>query len=312
MAYHSLTRNFDYFFKRLNPSPSFETKASAQYATVKGLIEDRTGPARELAPMCFLQGSYRHETATYTINDVDIVVLCELWNPVSGGGSGRSWDRDAIFDTIAAPLRNAFFYRGKVRYHGQSMCIKLEVEPKIEILPVVYKAGNSDPNKEPFRLYRPEHSRWEDGYARYHRAHLSRKNSLSRTGNSFIPAIKVFKHLRTRYALHSVSFHIECLLFSLPDYLFAGGPADYIPSLLSHIAATSASSWYAKELLTPCGERDVFTPSEWTRPEWERFHQAATRWAATARAASQALDMATAISRWQDLLGSDFFPRYAA
>jgi hypothetical protein len=312
LAYHALTRHFNYFFGRLNPSPTFESKAAAQYAAVKGLIEDRYGLARELSPTCFLQGSYRHETATYTINDVDIVALCQLWQPGSVQGSGRSWNRDAIFDTIAAPLKNDYRYRGKVRYRRQSMCIKLDVEPLIEVLPVVYKAGNTDSNKEPFRLYRPENSQWEDGYARYHRAYLSRKNAPGRTGGNFIPAIKVFKHLRTRYSLHSVSFHIECLLFSFPDQLFTGGPADYMPALLSHIAATPAASWYARYLFTPCGERDIFTASEWQRVEWDRFHRAATRWAAEAQAASQAVDMDSAIRRWQALLGSDFFPRYAA
>jgi hypothetical protein len=308
LAYYALTKHFNYFFRRLNPSPSFEAKASAQYAAAKGLVEDRSGLARELAPVCFLQGSYRHETATYTINDVDIVVLCALWQPGSGGG-GSSWDRDTIFDTIAAPLKNDYRYRGKVRYRGQSMCIKLEVEPRLEILPVVYKAGNHDSDKEPFRLYRPESGQWEDGYARYHRAYLSEKNRG--TGN-FIPAIKVFKHLRSRYSLRSVSFHIECLLYSFPDRLFVGGPADYIPALLSHLVSSSASSWYAQYLPTPCGERDIFTASEWSRVEWGRFHQAATRWAIDARAASQAADRDTAISRWQALLGSDFFPGYAA
>jgi hypothetical protein len=87
VAEHALTRNFDHFFGKLNPRPTFEQSASAHYAAVKDLIEDRRGLASELSPICFLQGSYRNETATYTINDVDIVALCELWQPGSGGGS---------------------------------------------------------------------------------------------------------------------------------------------------------------------------------------------------------------------------------
>jgi hypothetical protein len=70
---------------------------------------------------------------------------------------GSSWDRSAIFDTVSAPFRNDWRYSDKVRYNSQSMCIKLDVEPRIEILPVVYKSGNYDPDKEPFRLY---YGRW--------------------------------------------------------------------------------------------------------------------------------------------------------
>lgn len=86
MAVDSLSRNFDSFFARLNPSPTFVTQASSEYNTVKGLIEDRQGPAAVLSPICFLQGSYGQQTAIYTINDVDIVALCQLWQRSSSGG----------------------------------------------------------------------------------------------------------------------------------------------------------------------------------------------------------------------------------
>ena len=310
MAEHALTRNFDHFFGKLNPRPTFEQRASAHYAAIKDLIEDRRGLASELSPICFLRGSYRNETATYTINDVDIVALCELWQP--GSGSGSPWDRNAIFDTVAAPLRNYWRYSDKVRYNSQSMCIKLDVEPRIEILPVVYKAGNQDPDKEPFRLYRPEKSQWENGYARYHRGWLSRKNGQSKTGNNFIPAIKVFKHLRTNYSLDAVSFYLECLLFSLPDDLFLGGPADYIPALLGHISSNSASTWYGRVLNTPCGDRDIFVEREWSKSSWVGFHETCGLWAKCARLASQARDKDEAIQLWQLLLGEDFFPRQVA
>ena len=101
MAAHALSDHFAYFFSRLNPSPTFEAQASSQYTTIKALIEDANGAARELSPQCFLQGSYRQATAIHTINDVDIVVLCQLWQPPSGGaGAGRGWSRDDIFNNI--------------------------------------------------------------------------------------------------------------------------------------------------------------------------------------------------------------------
>lgn len=267
---------------------------------------------RVLSPRCFLQGSYRNETATYTINDVDIVVLCELWYPGTGSVGGESWSRDRIFDVVAAPLLSDWRYRDKVRYDAQSMCIKLDIEPRAEILPVVYQAGNYDSSKEPFVLYRPENRRWEDGYARYHKAFLSHKNRATATANNFVPAIKVFKHLRTRYSIPAVSFHLECLLYSLPDNLFLGGPADYIPNVLTEIVANPASSWYGRYLWTPCGDRDIFTAAEWGRADWEAFHRAAEEWSLWANIARYATDESVAIDYWRRLLGSDFFPRYGS
>jgi hypothetical protein len=309
MAHHALAKNFTYFFKRLNPSPTFERIAAGEHRSITTLIEDPNGLASGLSPKCFLQGSYKQDTAIYTINDVDIVTLCELWYPGSGSAESRSWSRDEIFDTIAQPLLNDGRYKDKVHYHSESMCIKVDLSIKIEILPVVYKTGNNDPQKEPFCLYRPQKKRWEDGYARYHQAQLSLKNRGNKTSGNFIPVIKVLKHLRSRFSLDVVSFHIECFLFSLPDSLFKGSPADYIPTILSHIASTSASAWYNKEIKTPCGEREIFVESEWKWPSWEEFHKAAVIWADCAKGASEALDRDAAIKFWQLLLGEDFFPK---
>src|SRR5207249_704185 len=104
---------------------------------------------------------------------------------------------------------------------------------------------------------------------------------------NFIPAIKVFKHLRSQVGVDAVSFHIECLLYSLPDTLFLGGPADYLPTLFEHIAATPANVWYASVCRTPCGDRDIFTGSEWGLASWTQFHEIIKVAARAARLASQ-------------------------
>ncbi|HEX8459217.1 MAG TPA: hypothetical protein VF656_18130 [Pyrinomonadaceae bacterium] len=308
MAYYNLPDNFNSFFKKLNPSPSFEHIASQEYASVKSLIEDRYGPAATLAPKCFLQGSYRQQTAIHTINDVDIVALCELWQPGSGAAGTRSWGRDEIFDTIAAAIARNQNYRGKIRYNSQSTCIKVDLSIKLEILPVVYKAGNNDPQKEPFRLHRPERQQWEDGYARYHQGWLSWKNDDSNTKGNFIPAIKVLKHIRSIHNVDAVSFHIECLLYSFPNEVFIGPPADYITKMLNFIASTPASTWYSKVVNTPCGERDIFTAPEWTSASWNAFHEFIGKCAALSSAANISQDKSETIRYWQAILGSNYFP----
>ncbi len=188
MAIQSLSRNFQSFFSSLNPGPSFEQKASSEHNTIRGLIEDKNGPAAVLEPVTFLQGSYRQDTAIYNINDVDIVTLCRLWHP-PGGIGGKGYGRDEIFRIIAAPLVADKRYRDKVRYGKQSMCIKVDLGIKVEILPVVFKAGTFDPQQEPFVLHRPETDRWEDGFARYHQREITNKNGFLRTHGNFVPMI---------------------------------------------------------------------------------------------------------------------------
>jgi len=307
MAYWTLADHFAYFFNRLNPSATFEETAAREYSSIKGLIEKQDSPAAVLSPRCFLQGSYKQDTAIYTINDVDVVALCRLWQP--GSGAVRSWNRDEIFRTLAAPLLGDRRYRDKVRYGPTSMCIKVDLGIKVEILPAVYKAGNSDFNVEPFRIYRPEKADWDDGYARYHQRFLTDKNGARRTEGNFIPAIKVLKHLRSRFSLDAVSFHLECLLYRLPDEAFRGAPADYIPTILGTIAADSADVWYGRVVKTPCGERDIFVSSEWTKESWQRFHASVVKWAPVAREASRLTDKNEAIRYWQWLLSDDLFPQ---
>jgi hypothetical protein len=308
MTYHALAANFSSFFQRLNPSPAFQERAASEHGTITGLIEDRTGLARSLSPICFLQGSYKQDTAIYTINDVDIVALCQLWQPGGAGLGVVSWSRDQIFATVAAPLLRDWRYASKVHYGPTSMCIKVDLGIKIEILPVVYASGNNDYQVEPFRLYRPETGQWEDGYARYHQGWLTWKNRSEKTGGNFIPCIKACKHLRSLYAVDAVSFHIECLLFSVPDVLFLGSPADYIPAVLGYIAASAANDWYGMVVRTPCGDRDIFTSSEWSLQSWNRFHAAVSIWSRAAELARDSSDRSFAIAAWKRLLGENCFP----
>jgi hypothetical protein len=308
MAVHALSNHFQAFFARLNPSPSFEQNASSQHSSIRQLIEDRNGAAAELAPITFLQGSYRQQTAINTINDIDIVVLCNLTYPGTPGLFTKAYDRDKIFRMISAPLLADCRYQSKVNYGPQSMCVKVDLGIKIEILPVVFKSGNSDAQREPFVLYRPEASRWEDGFARLHQSRLSAKNAADRTRGNFIPAIKAFKHLRSRFNLNAVSFHIECLLYSLPDHAFFGGPADYLTAILRTIATHSAAEWYQSQCITPCRDRDIFTSGEWTANDWWEFHDMMSKASAVAQRAITTSSQSKAIEAWQAILGPDFFP----
>ena len=308
MAAHALSDHFVGFLGRLNPNPSFERTAASEHAAVRRLIERPDGPAAELEPTCFLQGSYRQDTAIYTINDVDIVTLCKLWYPGSGGVASRSWSRDDIFAAVAAAIAADRRYAELVRYGPTSMVIHVDLDIEVEVLPVVFKSGTSDSRTEPFVLYRPERRRWEDGYAREHQRLLSLKNSWLLAGGNFKPMIKVLKHLRSHWSVDAVSFHIECLLYALQPALFIGGPADYIPRVLLAIASTSGDDWYRSGLTTPCGDRYLFEAEEWEYSRWLAFHAAAQAWLGLAADAQSESSRPAAISAWRRLLGDAYFP----
>lgn len=310
MAIYTLSNHFTAFFKNINPSLTYVGTAASEHSNVRRLLEDRLGPAGELEVVTFLQGSYRQDTAIHSINDIDIVALCSaLSQPGSGLSSARSWSRDDIFAALQAALLEDHRYRGKVRFGPNSLCLKLDLGIKVEILPSVMKAGTTDTDQEPFRIYRPEKVMWIDAYARYHQARLTDKNG--RSGN-FKPMIKVMKHLRDIYTYFvktdAVSFHIECLLYAIPNDAFSGSSADYIPHVLRILANFSPSQARDSNIKSPCGDKVLFSADEWSDAAYTRFHNWVQGWADKAEKARDAYDRDAAITTWQSLLG-DWFPR---
>ena len=317
MAVHTLSANFASFFGRLNPSATSEQRASSEYNSLKALLEGHPSLKGPLDPLCFLQGSYGGQTATHDISDIDIVFLCRNLsfppNPQISG-PGTAWSRDRIFGTIESAIRGDQRYASKlIPTKSTSMCIKLDLGIKVEILPVVRNGALAPGNNEPFYLWRPSAAQWEYGFAMRHREHLSYKNRAGTllgggTNANFIPMVKVIKHLRDLSGIDAVSFYIETLLHSLADHHFHGAPAEYIPAVLRAIAAITADQWYARRLDTPCGDRDIFTAIEWAPHSWITFHSAVSRWALAAGAAAIQTDRSKAISGWQHLFGQNYFP----
>jgi hypothetical protein len=232
---------------------------------------------------------------------------------------GYRWPRDRIFGAIESAIRGDGRYASKlVPAKPTSMCVKLDLGVKVEILPAVRNANVQAGESEPFYLWRPSSGRWELGYAGRHRECLSYKNRprnlLEGTGTdgNFIRMIKVVKHLRDMAGLDVVSFYIETLLYRIGDQCFLGSPAEYIPLVLRAIAAQTADQWYGQRVMTPCGDRDIFTPTEWTRDSWNIFHERVSTWAAMAEIAAANADRSVAITWWQYLLGANCFPAVAA
>ncbi len=118
----------------------------------------------------------------------------------------------------------------------------------------------------------------------------------------------MLKHIRSLFAIDAVSFHIECLLYSLPDQVFIGEPADYITKVLFAIAAKSADDWYQSRCMTPCGDRDIFMANEWRAADWLKFHEHLTKCATVAYRAANATAYNEAVNAWQAVLGKGIFP----
>jgi hypothetical protein len=309
---HQLTKNFQAFFRRLNPSPTYVGVAASAHRNISTLMEDREGPAGDLQINCFLQGSYRRNTAIYTINDVDIVALCSLaYKPTSNQRT-----RDQIFKMIADAISVDQNYKDKVCYQECSICLKVLLGGiKVEILPTLREKGQSYAY-EPFYMFRPDENLrsavgWRQAYARYHQELCSEKNAS--TNGLFIPLIKVLKHLRSSDSKlaneDAVSFHVECLLYAIRDQVYDGRIGRCIEAVLQSLAGFDSHQASISKLKSPCKDKSLFSPEEWELDSYSRFHDAACRWYAITKRANNEKDRDSAIDIWKTLLGENYFPR---
>lgn len=305
-----LTLNFNKFLKRLNPSPTNVRVASSAHSSIRSLIEDKNGSAGDLRIRSFIQGSYGRDTAIHSINDVDVVALCSL----SYTQTANQNTRNQIFDTIASSIATNSQYKDKIYYKNHSMCIKVKLKGvTVEILPAL-RAGKSF-DYEPFYIYRPKDETnsgyWDKTYARKHQELLTKKNS--KTEDSFIPMIKILKHIRLIdndfEALDAVSFHIECLLFAIKDSVYTDSTSECIENILASLAGFTPVKAKQSDLKTPCGDELIFSSNKWSDVAYQRFHTAILRWYEIAQEANRTNDADKAITEWQKLLGDTYFPR---
>jgi len=309
---HHLTKNFKHFNKRINPAPTYEKIASRTHRRITHLIEDKNGPAGDLNIKCILQGSYKRDTAIYTINDVDIVALCNL----SHKSTANQKTRNQIFNIIGKSILEDKTNKDKVKFRKRSICIKIELESiKIDILPALKYPGKSM-DFEPFYMFKPDEDEskngvWKQGFAREHQKMITNKNKS--TEGNFVPIIKLFKHLRsinsklTRY--DAVSYHIECLLYSLKDSIYSGSISQHIESVLHSLSGFTPEKAQKSNIKSPCGDIKLFNHDEWNLQSFSRFYHELKEWNRIVSDANKQDDRDSAIDKWKELLGNDYFPR---
>lgn len=312
MAIHKLSENFKWFFKRLNPSPSYVAQASSAQQEVRRLIEAKEGPAEHLKILTFIQGSYGRDTAIHTINDVDVVAVANL----ERSASANRRTRDQLFETIATSILENKRYCGKVQYGQSSMCVKvIQSNVKIEVLPALRRKGFQQ-DSEPFEVF-GQPSRVLEGTACWHsafaREHQERISSRNREANGMlVPMIKVVKHLRSQNmgndSSKAPSFLIECLMYALMPRVYSATVADCIERVLASIGGFDPLKAISSGMRTPCMDKEVFK-SEWATEDYRCFHQKVSEWHTQAAQANNAVDRDRSIALWKSLLGESYFPQ---
>ncbi len=236
--------------------PDNQLNTWAQPGTVKGAknthaaIRNALGRHRwpdDVRYVTYLQGSYRNNTHLRRQSDVDVVVeLTSL--PVRDGSllpdsqrrllqrdfpePGYGWRR--FRRDVRSAIAGVF---GDSRVREGKKTFKLAMEsPEIPVDVVVavryltyteYSGQRSYKRTEGLGLYLPTESRWAVNYP-----HLHRRNGVVKEKSTnwwFRRTIRMFKNARAQLVDEgrlgpdaARSYHIECLLYNVPNRLLAG------------------------------------------------------------------------------------------
>ena len=255
--------------------PGTVKAAKNTHAAVRNAL-GRHGWQRDVRYRTYLQGSYRNNTHLRRQSDVDVVV--ELTSiPIRDGSllphsQQRLLDRDfpkpeygwRRFRRDVLTAITAGFGESRVREGKKTLKLVME-SPDIPVDVVVavrylkytaYSGQRSYEKVEGLGLYLPTEGRWTVSYPHLHRRNGVAKEKL--TSSWFRRCIRMFKNARAQLVEQgrlapatARSYHIECLLYNVPDGLLRGSP---------QLAYSSALYWLRDNDLTQLSCQNKLVP----------------------------------------------------
>ena len=284
------------------PGDPTDTASADAYARVRIAILDNW-PLNRPKPKIYLQGSYANDTNTRGDSDVDVVVEFEgtLNHDLSSLSEAervlwrQSYPTIATYlsqhvrqDTLAA-LQQTF---GAMNVLPGNKALKVTLSGTTRMTADVvaavehreYHSFQSLPGNI------SEGIQFDDlvgnsivNYPLLHIANGQAKNNSSRTGGNYKPTVRLFKNYRTYLvergliaATVAPSYFVECLLYNLPDHLFAGSFDAIAMAILTNLNSNTRQGF-----VTQSGRVYLHGPggTQWPTANADAFIRAAvTAW----------------------------------
>lgn len=279
-------------------NPGALTTSAAAYASIRNALLKSTSPVANLGLDIFLQGSYANSTNIYGDSDIDVVVLYStaFYEDISGLTAAEQQIHASAFvtatynwhnlrDDVLRALR-AHYGNGAVNLGKKSIKVTTASGRKpSDVVPALqFRRYATFPNA------RDAMAHWGIqffdssnnsivNYPKYHKERGEDKNSATRTGGRYKPTVRIFKNFRNYLIDHGLlaegvasSYHIECALHNVPDYLFIGDYTATIPTIITHLLATPFNSLRCQNGVTDLiGTR----ATQWTSQDFTTFITAA-------------------------------------
>jgi len=283
-------------FLTAGPSATKVTEVSNMQTFIQGLL----GSTHET----FLQGSYKNDTATSDINDVDIVAIrLTTFSGVFSSQPVSSWVAwDTIFSEIEQRLRTQRTYSSWTVTRDDK-CIKVRGAFDADVVPAVLIG--TDSKQDPIAIYSNKR-----GLEIINRPRTHYLNSVAKhqaTSSNYKPIVRMFKnwaqnHFGGDKSIVS-SFKLEALLHGVPNDTFVGDyPAAFI--LAANVIRTRLAphmSGSTVQVPSVCGSEDIM--SNWDSTGLKTFGEALGLSVNHALDAYNATTRTAAESSWRRALG---------
>lgn len=266
-----------------------------QVANMQNYIQSLLGSTHHT----FLQGSYKNDTATSDINDVDVVAV--RLSTYSGTFSPVRLDSmifwDQIFSEIEAKLRNQNRYTWTVERGDK--CIKIRGVFNADVVPAV-QVGH-DHTVDPIVVYSFRDGTEKINHPRMHYENGVEKNHV--TNGNYKPMVRMFKnwaqnHFGDNKGIIS-SFKTEALVHGGHDTHFSD---DYATSFLDLadgiVKQLNLRSLMPVGILSVCGKEDI--SANWNVTGRSVFASQLQQSLVHARAAHSATSAHTAEQHWRN------------
>ena len=228
----------------------------------------------------FLQGSYKNDTNLGGDSDVDVVVrLSSKLKPSVAALTGERLQRDGSHKFVLQRWQSFREHalkamRAKFGKSAKSGRKTLKV-PKDKI-PADADLVVTVSHREGIAFYLPGEQRWVVSFPQQHHARGLKKEKA--TNMRFKRTIRMFKAVRNRLVEKGVlkkedapSYFIECLLYNVPDNLFASKLAPTYTGILEWLRKAKLQEFQCQN-----GQVPLFgsVPEQWTQKKARAFVRA--------------------------------------
>ncbi len=246
----------------------------------------------------FLQGSYKNDTGVADINDVDIVALRKNTTSTifTGTVARNSITWEAIFKEVQDKLEATREYRGKTEKGDK--CITVNTNFHADVVPAVYISADGN---DPISVYSFRERAERKNFPRDHYQRNVEKQT--RTGDNYKATVRMFKRWTKNWfggTKTASSFHVECLIHSVPNSCFVSDKAWAFFTVAHHIVENVTR---ATVVYSVAGDKDILTDAEWKPDNFEKWQTALKAARGKVAQAIQAKTEADARRYWREAFG---------